>query len=195
MDLEAALATAEGQASGQSRIRAALGKLRNALGELRRLIRWAEGEDGLDEAPINLESELRTLLRGASAYIADCRLNCEALPQELPPPIGWELIRIAQEALSNAVRHSQATRVALSATRLGSAIQLCVRDFGRGFLPAESHAKGTGLHSMLRRAERLGGWLSLDSYPGRGTRILVHVPLPDDHGAEMAAPAGPDLCD
>ena len=93
---------------------------------------------------------------------------------------GWEqyhLLRIAQEALSNARKHAGARRVAVSLTRSADHLELSVIDDGRGFDPAKCRP-GFGLRTMRERAEALGGTLEMASSPGSGSVIRVGVPAP-----------------
>ncbi len=99
------------------------------------------------------------------------------------------LYRIAQEALSNAVKHARASRIWISLDYAPSYVELAVRDDGQGFLPGSERtgdAGGLGLVGMHERAEMLGGTLSVESKPGQGTclrtRIPVGTPVPETTG-------------
>jgi two-component system sensor histidine kinase UhpB len=84
--------------------------------------------------------------------------------------------RVAQEALSNAGRHSGAERVEVRLRRLdGGAVELTVADDGRGFAFAESE-RGLGIGGMRERALLIGGELTIESRPGRGTSVRLTVP-------------------
>ena len=84
--------------------------------------------------------------------------------------------RVAQEALSNAGRHSGAERVEVRLRRLGGgAVELIVADDGRGFAFAESE-RGLGIGGMRERALLIGGELTIESRPGRGTTVRLTVP-------------------
>jgi signal transduction histidine kinase len=81
------------------------------------------------------------------------------------------------EALQNAVKHaSGATRVRIT-LRQNSVLSVEVRDDGQGFDPRRAEEHGSGLRNMRDRIEAVGGTLTVESGPGRGTRILVYVPL------------------
>jgi signal transduction histidine kinase len=89
------------------------------------------------------------------------------------------LYRVAQEALSNAEKHSEATRVQVWARSGKGAVDLIVRDNGRGFdLDGLAPADGDhfGLLGMRERAEYLGGRLEIRSRPGEGTSVILHIP-------------------
>ncbi|GAA1727499.1 hypothetical protein GCM10009734_35600 [Nonomuraea bangladeshensis] len=97
---------------------------------------------------------------------------CAELPP-LRPEVEVALLRVAQEALHNALRHSGAGEVAVRLTYEGGTPALTVRDDGAGFEPGES--RGLGLVSMRDRAEAVGGVLTVESAPGRGTTVRVEV--------------------
>jgi two-component system sensor histidine kinase UhpB len=83
--------------------------------------------------------------------------------------------RVAQEALSNAARHSDARRVEVKLRRRGDDVELEVADDGRGFAFDESEG-GLGLAGMRERALLIGGELTIESRPGRGTTVRLTVP-------------------
>lgn len=88
------------------------------------------------------------------------------------------LFRIAQEALGNVSRHSQATSLRVRLTALPHSMLVEVADDGVGFDPlAERPLDRRGLRNMEERARSLGARLSLDSAPGRGTRVSVELPM------------------
>jgi len=89
-----------------------------------------------------------------------------------------DLFRIAQEAVVNAGRHAEATRIELSLRTVDSQVELRVADDGKGFngtLPS-SEPGHLGLQSMRERAELMDGELEIES-SDRGTRVLVRAPL------------------
>ncbi len=89
------------------------------------------------------------------------------------------LYRIVQEALSNVVRHAQATRVRISIAQEGGRVVATVEDDGRGFSIADLGRAGgfrLGLLGMHERARSVGGSLAIESAPGRGTRVRVEIP-------------------
>jgi signal transduction histidine kinase len=96
----------------------------------------------------------------------------------LPVEVETNLLRIGQEAINNAVKHARANRIEVGLNFETRKVQLSVRDDGRGFDPREQIADGHfGLLGMRERAEQIGGVLSIDSAPERGTQIAVDVPL------------------
>lgn len=88
-----------------------------------------------------------------------------------------ELFRIAQEALTNIVKHAGATRVGILLDANDDTLLLEVEDDGKGFDPmAEYRADAFGIIGMYERAALIRGTVTVDSQPGRGTRISVSVP-------------------
>ncbi|MDX1657958.1 MAG: sensor histidine kinase [Nitriliruptorales bacterium] len=91
---------------------------------------------------------------------------------ELDPADEDEIIRIAQEATSNAVRHSQARTVLVTLEAEGDLLSLIVEDDGRG-IPDQARPDGVGLRAMRARAERLGAQLTIRDRRGGGTVVLL----------------------
>ncbi len=89
------------------------------------------------------------------------------------------LFRIAQEAITNAIRHSRAHEVVVSLCTIEGRLVLCISDDGTGFdmgtLASLADGGGFGLINMRERAEGIGGELRVESVPGRGTRVIVEL--------------------
>jgi signal transduction histidine kinase len=161
-----------------ARARAQLGRLqeltRAAMAEMRSLIfelRPAELETEGLAAALRKHVEVLRRLHGQ-----EIELRVEG-DRRLPPDVEKGLLRIAQEALGNALRHSGADHVLLTLDAHDSRVELGVTDDGSGFDPGEAaqRSRRLGLTSMRERAEALGGTLSIDSEPGEGTTIRVEV--------------------
>lgn len=108
-------------------------------------------------------------------------VTVEAPDDRLPPAMETALYRIVQEALTNVVRHARATKVHVEVLREGSTVRAVVRDDGQGFDVAATMARrgdrGLGLIGMRERVDALGGKLSIESSPGRGTEISLTIPV------------------
>jgi PAS domain S-box-containing protein len=92
--------------------------------------------------------------------------------------------RIAQETFTNAARHSSATRVDVSLTTEDGLLSLSVADNGRGFDTKNLlDSRGLGVAGMRERAALIGGALEIHSRPGKGTRVVLHVPIDHTSGA------------
>lgn len=103
---------------------------------------------------------------------------------EVPPLAKIALYRVLQEALSNIRRHAGVAEATVRMWMDGRAVCLEIADRGRGFSPpplvgpeATEQQQHIGLRGMRDRAAMLGGTLTVDSRPGAGTRVVVHVPL------------------
>jgi signal transduction histidine kinase len=77
----------------------------------------------------------------------------------------------------NSLRHGRARHITLLAGRSEEAVALAVQDDGLGFTPVAGTAAGHGLGNMRARATALGGSLRLESAPGKGTRVLLTLPV------------------
>jgi signal transduction histidine kinase len=89
---------------------------------------------------------------------------------------GIEILKLAKEALSNSFRHANAPLVFASLRRVNGSLRLIVRDNGRGFSLQEKTGQGQGLLNMTVRAGQLGGTLSVQSMPEKGTRVVFDLP-------------------
>ena len=88
-----------------------------------------------------------------------------------------EILNIVREALSNCVRHAQATHAEVTIRTHGNRVRISICDDGKGFVETGAHPKGYGLMNMEARAKKLGGSLLLRSKPGHGTRITAEFLL------------------
>ena len=106
--------------------------------------------------------------------------------QRLPSRIEVSLFRIAQEAITNIIRHAKATHASVVVLRQPHEITMLVEDNGRGFDLAMTQEKGDqclGLMGMKERVNLLGGSFVVESVPGEGTTIRVRIPLVEDFDA------------
>jgi two-component system sensor histidine kinase DesK len=97
-------------------------------------------------------------------------LECEDKPPQLPPAAETVLSLIVREAVTNIVRHAQASRCRLAIEASGAGTELVVEDDGRGGIRQE----GNGLRGMRERVESLGGHFRIES--GTGTRLVIEIP-------------------
>jgi PAS domain S-box-containing protein len=100
----------------------------------------------------------------------------EGFPSEPLGEASTQLLRILQEALTNAWRHSGAKSVLMVLRSEGNNLVVEVSDDGRGLTPET--VPGVGLRSMRERAVSLGGELTVEGEPGKGTRVRLRVPMP-----------------
>lgn len=95
----------------------------------------------------------------------------------LPLEVEQALFRVTQEALSNIARHAEAKNVEIQMEWKKDEVEISLSDDGRGFDVAVAEGKGVGLRSMGERVETLGGSLSVESMPGRGTSLTARIPI------------------
>ena len=151
---------------------------RHSLTEARRSVmdlRAVELEDG--DLGVALES-------GAHQWVANSGIGIEVDVNgeagALPEQVAHQVYRVAQEAVTNAMKHAHATQIALRLRIAPQQVDLQVADDGCGFEPDgvfTSRNGNFGLIGMQERARQVGGKLRLDSQPGNGTRVEITVPL------------------
>ena len=105
----------------------------------------------------------------------EVEVEAEGVSENLPDETGICLYRLVQEALHNAVRHSEARNARVRIEQSGGRIRLRVTDDGRGFDP--SRTRGLGILGMEERVRRLGGKLRIQSEPGKGTTVEAELPV------------------
>lgn len=139
--------------------------------------------------PERLDDGLAAALRRIGeeqASRAGIPVDVSAADLDLPMQIQTALLRIAQGALANAVRHSSAARVSVELARGRGSVSLTVRDDGQGFdVSAATRSRDTGsfgLQAMRERVGQLGGTLDVLSAPGRGTEVVARLPLTTTEG-------------
>jgi two-component system sensor histidine kinase UhpB len=102
-------------------------------------------------------------------------LSAEGDFSDLDDDVQLVVYRVAQESLTNAARHSEAGRIAVTLRRSGDAVELEVADDGRGFAFEQSE-RGLGIGGMRERALLIGAELTIESRPGHGTTVRLSVP-------------------
>lgn len=117
----------------------------------------------------------------------DIAFSHDDIPRTVPQETSLCLFRVLQEALQNAVKHSDVRHFDVALRATPDAIQLTVSDSGSGFdLEEGMKASGLGLISMVERLKLVDGQLSIDSQRGRGTRIHARVPLSSESNSMRA---------
>ena len=153
----------------------AIEQSRGAVADVRTVVAGLR-PPALDE--LGREGALRSAGPGVLVdHDASTHITISSTPDLGPLPAASEVAayRIAQEALTNAVRHGEADHVSVVLARDPSGLRLVVTDDGTGFDPRTASG-GVGLHSMRERAAELGGSFALTSTPGRGSRVEVVLP-------------------
>jgi len=145
-------------------------ELRNTLWDLR--------SEALDEPDMNTAIR-RTLCQNLSGIDLSVRFN---VPRErLSDNTAHALLKIVRELAANGIRHGKATSIKIAGAIEGDRLLVSVRDNGIGFDPdlapgiSEGHF---GLQGIFERLERLNGEMTIDSAPGKGTKVTITLPLP-----------------
>lgn len=186
------LRVARGQDDPETRART-LDELREELGHaLERIRRFARGlrPPALDELGLvpALESHVRSL---AEASHIPVRVDAGPVDGVLTPQAELALYRIAQEALSNAIRHAEASSVQVRIRRRDHEVVLTVSDDGKGFdlqAARDGERPGLGLFGMEERAAYLGGHVEIRSRPGHGTEVQATIGTADQTPLELGSP-------
>lgn len=174
--LEAARAAQpQGPAAVEAHLSRAIGQLNDTMKEIRRYI---ADDRSTASMPVQWEDTLTGVLRGLEVEGGPALLV--DLPRDLaagvPAGLRGDLVLIAREAVSNAMRHSGATRVAVRLSRDDGTIRLEVEDNGAGF-DGQVTPEGFGLLTMTRRAGQIGAILTMHSTPGAGTTVRLDCPV------------------
>lgn len=150
--------------------------LRECVDDLRLVI------DSLEPVGHDLVSLLATMRYRLGKRLQTGGLKLDWDVQDLPPlawlepPDALHVLRLMQEALNNVLKHAGASRVRMVTRHHGSYVEIRVEDDGAGF-DLQSIQHGRGLKSQIKRAQRLGGKLRIDSSPGHGTRLSLRLPV------------------
>jgi PAS domain S-box-containing protein len=158
----------------QTHINTVRGLARNGLIEARRSVaalRPRSLEDG------NLWTALEQFVSTMQSSI-ETRLTCEIVgtPYILPPDTENNLLRIGQEAFTNAIKYSDANEIQIELVYETTSCCLRIKDNGRGFeCNSKTFSRGFGLLGMTERAEHIGAQLSIESQLGQGTEVSVFV--------------------
>ncbi|WP_328667094.1 sensor histidine kinase [Streptomyces sp. NBC_00322] len=176
--LRAAERTLPEDAPAAAHVRRARQAAQDNLAEARRFVRALTPPD-LEHG--SLAGALQRLCAGAPGPAV--QFGISGTPVELPTPYEVALLRTAQSALANTVRHAAAGRAEITLSFMDTSVSLDVVDDGRGFdpttaAPVPDGDGGFGLPAMRSRARSLGGTLSVESAPGQGTALALTLPLP-----------------
>jgi signal transduction histidine kinase len=139
----------------------------------------AHGQDGRDFLDI-LRERADSMVAGSSVTIS---VEREGEVPPLPDLVAGNLLLLAQEAVTNALKHASPRAIRVRLTFAADGWELQIADDGRGFDPAHCPGQGDGhfgLQGMRERVKRLGGELRIGSHPGGGTTIVARVPFGDE---------------
>ena len=167
-------------AAARDHVRTAAATARDGLDEVRRVVRDLAPADLVTGDPAAVPDALRRVAAQAGPGL-HVEVHVEGEPVAVPAEAAAALVRTGRGALANVREHASAARVAVTLTYLVDEVVLDVRDDGRGFDPAQVRASGTrghGLAGIRDRVTALGGAAYVESAPGEGTTVSVHLPLP-----------------
>lgn len=157
----------------------------DSLADVRRIIAALAPAELEDDALAAALSRMLDRVRDEAGLAAELHVD-QSLPM-LPTEVEVALLRTAQSALANVRLHAQATRVVMSLIDAEDSVRLDITDDGVGFdmaewdLTPDAASASYGLRFMRSRLRELGGGLDIESAPGEGTAISVHLPL--HHGS------------
>ncbi len=156
--------------------------LARCIGEVRRLINGVR-PPLLDEKGI--VTAIQNLLAEDANGHAMPEFHHPATVDRMEPVVENTVYRIVQEAVTNARRHSGSDRICVSLVVEEDRLHVEVQDWGCGFDPKQKKSRAMGLRGIKKRAKLLGGQARIESEPGRGTRVIAHLPLtPIDDDSE-----------
>jgi signal transduction histidine kinase len=159
------------------RVDRAIDRLHLTIGDIRTFIVGLGPESGAG-LRLTLETLARELLADSSTQLTLDLSGAATLDGRLSPEAAHELAQVAREALSNVARHSSAGRAKLTLHVDGDGAELRIEDDGAGFDAGQRFGTGHfGLANLRDRAAAVGGTLTIDSAPGKGTRIIVRLPI------------------
>ncbi|MGA7342551.1 MAG: histidine kinase [Terracidiphilus sp.] len=163
------------QAALHQQLELASDLVRHSHEEARRSIASLRSEDlGSEDMLSALDHCARRMVEGGAVQVVTQR---EGDQRPLPLRIADTLYRIGQEAIANAVRHADPTRLSVRLAYNENSVCLVIDDDGKGFEQG-SGMPGFGIRGMRRRAQSIAATLRLDSRPGAGTSVRVEAPLP-----------------
>jgi len=133
----------------------------------------------LRPASVDRDGLVPALEEMCEAYRSRLGVDVEADLEDVAAPAAVEhaLLRITQEAFTNAIRHGNARRLVVRTAQDDHHVELVVRDTGSGFDPSIPHV-GSGLGHIRDRVVELGGTVQIVSAPGRGAAVTVRIPVP-----------------
>jgi signal transduction histidine kinase len=182
MNLELAAAERAEPAQEPDYIQQAHQFLEEAIQEGRRLITFLE--ESPEPEAVSIEEHLVRFveLQHFNAKLAGQRLEFELESAEcpaFPAAIAWNILRVIEQAIANAIRHAGPCRIRAHCREQSGAFQMIVEDDGQGFdiASARESSDRFGLPGMEHRAKLIGGELSIRSKKGQGTTVALAVPL------------------
>ncbi|MCA9141769.1 MAG: MASE1 domain-containing protein [Planctomycetaceae bacterium] len=162
-------------ATEDSRVNRIAGLLQKAINEGRRLIREMRpmvlDEQGVIEAIQHLIADFEEHAELVIAFDHDVKF------ERLEARLEGMIFRMVQESLNNVEKHAKAKYASVRITQDGGQLKIVVRDDGKGFNPAKVSRRRFGLRSIRERARLVGGTVQIESEPGKGTSVIIQLPI------------------
>ena len=170
--LEDHLSVAESKAQQQAhRLRHLIREMLDSAYEISRGV-WPMGPE-----PDELAPALKALTeRTSSEFGLMCTFRHDAVERFVDGEVAMQLYRIAQEAVTNAVKHAEASKISVVLVRTGHGLRLEVTDDGRGIPSSPSAGGGMGMGIMSYRAHAIGGTCTVEPRDGKGTTVRCEIP-------------------
>jgi signal transduction histidine kinase len=163
------------------KIQYSVGLMSHAMNDLKDLSRRLDSDlirkEGLGIAIENYIIQLK------KSVVKDIVFNVKGFSDILPVEKELILFRILQEATNNIVKHAEASFVQIDLAISDQDLSMDIRDNGKGFDFSEVVHRldeGSGLKNMQKRCAMIQGTLTIDSEPGKGTRLNIHIPIPEE---------------
>ncbi|KAB2332659.1 sensor histidine kinase [Bacillus mesophilum] len=150
--------------------------VRSALYEVRRII-YDLRPMALDD--LGLVPTLKKYLQTIEEYHQNVQINFQNIGAELrlPPQYEVALFRLIQESVQNALKHAQCSDISVKLEIRSDRVAAVIRDNGKGFNIKEKKGDSFGIMGMRERVELVEGQLSIDSKQGKGTVVIIQIPL------------------
>ncbi|MEV6284215.1 sensor histidine kinase [Kribbella sp. NPDC051770] len=153
---------------------------RKALGELDRMLSALRDAHGIPDPALTPQpglADLRSLVDGLADQNLPVTFELRGSVDDVPAGVQLTAYRLVQEALTNVVKHAQASRVAIVVEAAPEGLTTRVSDDGKGFDPARTPDGRHGLTGMRERVRIHDGTLQLDTSPGSGTSVIAWLPV------------------
>jgi signal transduction histidine kinase len=168
-------------------IRPRLNVVRNMVSYARQEVQHAVWDM---ESPLLEGSELASALKNLTTFVDSGGTKIDVSVSGEPIPLGrtinHNLLRISQEATTNAIRHAKSQHVTMQLAYASDTVSLTISDDGVGFVPdavLQDKVGHLGLRGIRNRVKKLRGRLTVESAPNQGTSIRIIVPIPNDENA------------
>ncbi len=149
--------------------------IRRAVTQTRELAHGLSPMAGEGEGLMHALEELAQM---ATSTGVACHFKCPQPVKIKDDTVVGNLYRIAQEAITNSLKHAAPKKIQLSLLDQGQEVQLAIEDSGRGLPKGKSQEAGMGMQVMQHRARLIGAHLSIHSAPGKGVRVVCSLPKP-----------------